>query len=326
MEDVARAVGVHDGDREPRGPDDASLFEAHGAVRRQRHRDPRGAAGRERGEPLLHARAAGHLGDEPGVAGQEVDPGPDGVDPVHHALAVHRDAEPGLARPPHGHRRRGRVDAVHVEEPARRDDRPVELVGPDVVGRRPAVEARPEAGVGVDQHDADVADAAAGPKRPAHVDPVPREEPPAEARPVVVAELADVAGPKAEPGARHHRGRDHAPALHLELPERRLGVRHRVAVDDPEEVERVRPQTDDVDRGRRAGGPRVQGGASRPLLDRADGHAADEVALKEDEGHDERRAAVTRRTGRTSRPAPPARSPRRRIASSTGSRRRRRAP
>ena len=125
--------------------------------------------------------------------------------------------------------------------------RAVELVGADGVGGRAPVEAGPEAGPSVDEHDGHVADAAAGPERVAHVHAVPGEQPPAQARPVVVAELADVAGPEAQPGARDHGGRDHAAPLDLELPQGRLGVRLRIAVDDAQEVERVGAQADDVD-------------------------------------------------------------------------------
>ncbi len=213
--------------RESGGADDAPALQADRALRRQGHRHPRRAAAPRAREgpsssparpvtwatkPGLHARRStpGHTWSMPSTTRSP------SIVTRSPASRAHRTAD----------RRGGRVDAVHVEEPARRDDRPVELFGPDVVGRRPAVEAGPEAGVSVDQHDADVARRCRAPgARAARRRRRARRSRRPSARPVVVAELADVARPEAEPRARHHRGRDHAAALHLELPHRRLGVR-----------------------------------------------------------------------------------------------------
>src|SRR5262249_36958546 len=157
--------------------------------------------------------------------------------------------------PARGRRGRRWIHAVQMEEPARGDDGGIELLGPDRVRRRAAGEAGAEPRAGGGQHDADVGPAAPGPERRAHVPPPLRRESPAEPRPVVVAELADVAGAEAEPRARDHRGRDHAAALDLERPEGGLRVGRRMAVDHAEEIERVRPEPHDVDPRRWTSGP-----------------------------------------------------------------------
>ena len=203
VKDVARAVGVHDGHREARHPDEGP---ASRPIEPSAPASPPLAPGRgpRAPEALLQSSRPVTWATKRGLHTRRSTPG-------HTASMPSTTRSPSIVtRMPASRAHRtataaaAGVDAVHVEEPARRDDCPVELVGPDVIRRRPAIEAGPEAGMGVDQHDADVAGAAARPERPAHVHPVAGEEPPTEPGPVVVAELPDVARAEAQAGARHH--------------------------------------------------------------------------------------------------------------------------
>ena len=80
----------------------------------------------------------------------------------------------------------------------------------------------------------------------ADVDPLAAQRPEGDPGPEVRADLADVAGPEPEPGARHERGGGDAPALEVELEEGRLGVGLGVAVDHADQVEGVNAEADDV--------------------------------------------------------------------------------
>ncbi|MBP2673099.1 MAG: hypothetical protein H6Q85_3165 [candidate division NC10 bacterium] len=248
MKDVAGAIGVHGFDAEPRNAHPVSLRIAEHARVGQCHGHAGGASVRHLAEPVLHRRMPCHPPDEPRIAHQQVHPRPDLLDPRHDALSVHRHAHPGLAGPPDGPDRRGGIDAVHVQEAGGGERLATELLRLDRIGRRAAEKEGPLSGRLIGQHDADMPGASLVPDDVPDIDPFARQGLHRSPGPEIPAHLPDVASLQAQACAGGHgRGDDPAP-LDVEGLELGFGIRLRVAVDDGDQVESVRPEPDDVER------------------------------------------------------------------------------